>query len=85
MVNSDPYSVPLEQIDVSQSELFEKNLFGPYFERLRKEDPVHYCANSDFGPYWSITKFNDIMHVERHHEIVELCPLLFPFVGEGCK
>lgn len=67
--SADPYSVPLSQIDVSQSELYEKNLFWPYFERLRKEDPVHYCANSDFGPYWSITKFEDIVYVEKNHDI----------------
>ncbi|MEJ0044046.1 MAG: hypothetical protein WDM81_18340 [Rhizomicrobium sp.] len=36
----------------------------PYFERLRREDPVHYCADSEFGPYWSITKYNDIMAVD---------------------
>ena len=65
----DPYDVPLAQIDVSQSELYEKNLFGPYFERLRKEDPVHYCANSEFGPYWSITKFEDIVYVEKNHDL----------------
>jgi len=69
LASVDPYSVPLTQIDVSQSELYEKNLFWPYFERLRKEDPVHYCANSDFGPYWSITKFEDIVYVEQNHEI----------------
>ena len=65
----DPYDVPLAQIDVSQSELYEKDLFWPYFERLRKEDPVHYCANSDFGPYWSITKFDDIVYVEKNHDL----------------
>ncbi len=65
----DPYDVPLAQIDVSQSALYEKDLFWPYFERLRKEDPVHYCANSDFGPYWSITKFDDIVYVEKNHDL----------------
>ena len=61
----DPYSVPLDKIDVSDSELFETDTHWGYFERLRKEDPVHYCAESDFGPYWSITRFNDIMTVEK--------------------
>ncbi len=53
---ADPYSIPLEKIDVSDSELFETDTHWGYFERLRKEDPVHYCAASDFGPYWSVTK-----------------------------
>ncbi len=69
LVTADPYSVPLDQIDPSQAELFEKNRFWPYFERLRKEDPVHYCADSQFGPYWSVTRFNDIVYVDKTHDI----------------
>ena len=49
---ADPYSIPLAKIDVSDAELFETDTLWGYFERLRKEDPVHYCAESEFGPYW---------------------------------
>ena len=63
----DPWSMPLADIDVSRPELFQTDTIWPYFERLRAEDPVHYCADSQFGPYWSITKFNDIMAVEKNH------------------
>ncbi len=66
---ADPYSIPLDRIDVSDSELFETDTHWGYFERLRKEAPVHYCADSDFGPYWSVTRFDDIVHVDKHHEI----------------
>ncbi|MEJ2087668.1 MAG: cytochrome P450 [Gammaproteobacteria bacterium] len=69
LVEADPYSVPLDAIDVSQPALYEHDRFWPYFERLRREDPVHYCPDSQFGPFWSITKFNDIVYVEQHHEI----------------
>jgi len=65
----DPYSIPLDRIDVSDSELFETDTHWTFFERLRKEDPVHFCAESDFGPFWSVTKFEDIVHVEKNHEI----------------
>jgi cytochrome P450 len=65
----DPYSLPLEQIDVSQPRLFQTEAHWRYFERLRAEDPVHYCKDSPFGPYWSVTKFQDIMHVDTHHQI----------------
>jgi cytochrome P450 len=65
----DPYSIPLEQIDVSQPRLFQTEAHWRYFERLRAEDPVHYCKDSPFGPYWSVTKFQDIMHVDTHHNI----------------
>lgn len=65
----DPYSIPLDKIDVSHAELFEHDVHHQFFARLRAEDPVHYCADSAFGPYWSVTKFDDIMHVEKHNEI----------------
>lgn len=65
----DPYSIPLKDIHVGDPMLFKADAFWPYFERLRKEDPVHYCANSPFGPYWSITKFNDIMEVEKNIDV----------------
>ena len=65
---SPAYDIPLEEIDVSQPELFRANSFWPFFERLRREDPVHFCADSDYGPYWSVTKYNDIMHVDTHHQ-----------------
>lgn len=66
---NDPYAVPLEDIDISLPERFENNNFWPWFERLRNEDPVHYCADSEHGPYWSVTKFQDIMHVDTHHDL----------------
>jgi cytochrome P450 len=34
---------------------------------LRREAPVHYCAESPYGPYWSVTRYNDIMTVELDH------------------
>ncbi|RLA17564.1 MAG: cytochrome P450, partial [Gammaproteobacteria bacterium] len=69
MLGLNPNEVPLEQIDVSQAELFEHGEHWGFFERLRRDDPVHYCANSEYGPYWSVTKFKDIAHVDKHHKI----------------
>lgn len=64
----DPATYPLEELDISLPRRFQDNSFWPFFERMRKEDPVHYCKDSIFGPYWSITKFDDIMAVDRDHE-----------------
>ena len=64
----DPYSVSLDDIDPSHPALFLNDTLWPHFERLRNEDPVHYHENSMFGPYWSITKYKDIMYVDTHHE-----------------
>ena len=68
-VNQNPYAMPLDALDPGHPELFEADKFWPYFERLRREDPVHYTRESQFGPYWSITKFSDIMYVDTHHQI----------------
>ncbi len=64
----DPMSLELETLDPAHPALFEANTFWPYFERLRAESPVHYTPESMVGPYWSVTKFTDIMHVDTHHE-----------------
>ena len=61
--------IPLAEIDVSRPSLFQSDKVGAFFERLRREDPVHYCSESAFGPYWSITRYNDIMAVDTNHKL----------------
>jgi cytochrome P450 len=73
--------MPLAQIDPSKGDLFEKELHWDYFARLRRDDPVHFTAASDFGPYWSITKFNDIVQVETSHNIFSSHPEIV--IGDG--
>lgn len=63
------YTTPLDQLDPGNPALFRTDAHWPVLERLRKEDPVHYTAESQFGPYWSITKYNDIMSVDTNHEV----------------
>jgi cytochrome P450 len=62
-------TVPLELINVADPRLYQDDTWPPYFARLRREAPVHYCAESAYGPYWSVTKFKDIMTVEVNHEV----------------
>ena len=64
----DPYSIPLEKLDPSAGILFKEQAHWAYFERLRNEDPVHFVESEAFGPYWSITRFKDIMYVDSHHQ-----------------
>ena len=61
--------VPLDKIDVSKPYLFQEDSVGELFRRLRREDPIHYCAESSYGPYWSVTKFDDIMKVDTNHRV----------------
>ena len=63
------FTMPIADIDPGAPERFRDGTFAPYFERLRRDDPVHYCTNSAFGPYWSITKYNDIMEIETNHQV----------------
>ncbi|MFX5812879.1 hypothetical protein ABTE31_19430, partial [Acinetobacter baumannii] len=49
--------------------LFQDATLWPWFERLRKEEPVHYCTNAPIEPYWSVVKYDDIMHVDTNHGI----------------
>ena len=63
------YSTPLEDFHPGDPDLFRTDSHWPWFERLRAEEPVHYCKASEFGPYWSITKYNDIMAVDTNHRV----------------
>jgi len=62
-------STPLADFDPGNPELFISDTFWPYFDRLRREEPVHYCKDSMFGPYWSITRYHDIMDIETNHAV----------------
>lgn len=64
MAWADPFDLPIETLNVAQPGLFQADCQWRYFERLRNEAPVHYCADSDFGPYWSVTRYQDIFKVD---------------------
>ena len=68
-LNADPCKIPLDQLNVANPELFKHDAFAPYFARLRAEAPVHYCKDSQYGPYWSITRYRDIVEVEKAHNV----------------
>src|SRR3984893_11906321 len=63
------YATPLGDFHVGDPELFRTNTHWPWFERLRAEEPVHWCKASEFGPYWSVTKYADIMTVDTNHGV----------------
>ena len=63
------YAMPLKDFHPGAPRLFASDTLWPYFERLRNEEPVHYCTNCPIEPYWSVTKYKDIMHVETNQAI----------------
>lgn len=50
--------------DVSRAELWAEDRWQEPFRRLRAEAPVHYCPESKFGPYWSVSTYKPIQHIE---------------------
>ena len=68
MSRTDQMDRPIDAVDVSDPSLYETDSWRPIFARLRSEAPVHFCADSPFGPYWSITRFEDIMAVDSNHQ-----------------
>ncbi len=60
-------TMPLDEFDVSNPALYQEDVWQPYFRRLRREAPVHYCRASPLGPYWSVTRHKDIIALEVDH------------------
>lgn len=65
----DVNTLTLENIDTSNPFLYRQGQWGAYFKRLRDEAPVHYQKTSPFGPFWSITRYDDILFVDKSHEL----------------
>src|SRR5580692_6045105 len=65
----DVWSMPLDEIDVSDPQLYQDEAWHPYFERLRQQAPVHYCADSRYGPFWSVSRYRDIVECEVNHAV----------------
>jgi cytochrome P450 len=65
----DPWTVSLDQIDVADPRIFQSDVWPDWFARLRRDDPVHFTADSQYGAYWSVTRYKDIMAVETNPRI----------------
>lgn len=65
---SDPWAMPLEDIDPSDGRIFQNEWHHDYFKRLRAEAPVHWSKTGPTGGYWSVTKYDDIMEVDKDYK-----------------
>ncbi|MGD9799174.1 MAG: cytochrome P450 [Parvularculaceae bacterium] len=65
---ADIASMPLEDIDPSNSDYFQSGAHHAIFRRLRAEAPAHYSKTGPSGPFWSVTRHEDIMAVDTNHE-----------------
>ncbi|UYN94264.1 MAG: cytochrome P450 [Enhydrobacter sp.] len=57
----------MQDVDLGDPSLYRDDSWRPHFERMRRDDPVHFHRDSPYGPYWSVTRFADIMKVELDH------------------
>ncbi|MDH7943783.1 cytochrome P450 [Pseudohongiella sp. SYSU M77423] len=76
LVGRDPWSIPLDEIDLAHPGIWQANEFLPFMARMRRDAPVHYCPNSAVGPYWSVMKYQDIMTVEAAPHIYSSEPTI---------
>ena len=61
-------AMPLADLDPARADRFQNDTWAPVFDRLRRENPVHLSEHGEFGRYWSITKYNDIMAIDTDHK-----------------
>lgn len=60
--------VDLATLDITDPEVWRQEKFWDRFERMRDEDPLHWCPDSFNGPYWSVTRYEDIMAIDTDHK-----------------
>jgi len=61
-------ALPLAEIDVSDPRMFQFDYWHGLFARLREDSPVHYQPESPAGPFWSVSRYEDIVAIERDTE-----------------
>jgi len=65
----DVQAIPLAELNPGRVDRFPADTIWPVFKRLRQEDPVHFTPESEFGPYWSITRWADVTAVDTNNEV----------------
>ena len=50
--------------DVSRAELYTQDVWQEPFRQMREQSPIYFCPESKFGPYWSVTNYKAIQHIE---------------------
>lgn len=59
----------LADLDVSDPALYHDDRWRPAFAQLRQQAPVHYCKDSAYGPYWSVSNYQFIEEVELNSKV----------------
>jgi len=54
----------IDPIDVSRKELYAEDRWHEPFRQLRQHAPIQWVPESEFGPYWSVSTYKPIQHIE---------------------
>ncbi len=60
--------IDLDTLDISDPEIWRQGKYWDRFKRMRDEAPLHYCPDSPFNPYWSVTRYEDIKKIDIDHK-----------------
>ncbi|KAA0025010.1 cytochrome P450 [Antrihabitans cavernicola] len=72
----DGATVPLADIDMSNPFLYRQGQWLSHLKRLRDESPVHYQTKGPFGPFWSVTRYEDILAMDKNHTVFSAEPYI---------
>ena len=61
--------IDLATLDVTDANIYVRDSWRPVFAKLRAEAPVHFCPQTPFGAYWSISRHADIQAVEARPDL----------------
>ena len=61
-------AIPLSDLDIADPRMFQFDYWHGLFARLREQSPVHYQSDSPAGPFWSVSRYEDIVAIERDTE-----------------
>ncbi|MEM6536051.1 MAG: cytochrome P450, partial [Pseudomonadota bacterium] len=64
----DARDVGLDDLNITDPEIWRQGAYWPRFERMRNEAPLHYTPDSFSGPFWSATRYEDIMKIDIDHK-----------------
>ena len=60
--------IDLTKLDIVDPELWRQGKVWDRFERMRNEDPLHWTEDSFVGPFWSVTRYEDVMKIDIDHK-----------------
>ena len=66
-------TIPLEEIDLLE-DTWAREVPHEAFERLRREDPVHWHPEPDGPGFWAVTKHADVKEVSKRNDVFGSSP-----------